>query len=95
MRNAQEFINDLVNNCGYKLKGVGLMKNHLSADIYHNKNGTLCVDTKSYISRLLRTFETIFGEQPEESSSPLDNCNDHPEMDTSDELPELDIKHFY
>jgi hypothetical protein len=70
------------------------MKYHLSADIYHNNNGTFCVDTKSYISRLLRTYQTIFGEQPEESSSPLDDCNDHPEMDTSDELPELDIKHF-
>jgi hypothetical protein len=44
---------------------------------------------------LLRTYESIFGEQPKEYSSPLD-CNDHahPELDTSEELPELDIKRF-
>ena len=95
MRNPQEFIDVLVNDCGYKLKGVGLMEYHLGADIYCDNDGTLCFGAKSYISRLLRTYELIFEEQPKEYSSPLD-CNDHahPELDTSEELPELDIKRF-
>ena len=93
MKNPQEFINVLVNDCGYKLKGVGPMEYHLGADIYRDNDGTLCFGAKSYISRLLRTYETIFGEQPKEYSSPLDR-NDHPELDTSDELPESDIKRF-
>jgi hypothetical protein len=38
-------------------------------------------------------LQKIFGEQPKENSSSLD-CNHHPEFDTSNELPELDIKHF-
>jgi hypothetical protein len=93
MRNPQEFIDVLVNDCGYKLKGVGPMEYHLGADIYRDSDGTLCFGAKSYISRLLRTYESIFGEQPKEYTSPLDR-NDHPELDTSVELPELDIKRF-
>ncbi len=93
MRNPQEFIDVLVNDCGYKLKGVGPMEYHLGADIYCESDGTLCFGAKSFISRLLRTYESIFGVQPKEYSSPLD-CNDHPELETSDELPELDIKRF-
>jgi hypothetical protein len=42
MRNPQEFVNVLDNDCGYKLKGVGPMEYHLGADIYRNNNGTLC-----------------------------------------------------
>ncbi len=90
MRNPQEFIDVLANDCGYKLKGVGPMEYHLGADIYRDNDGTLCFGAKSYISRLLRTYELIFAEQPKEYSSPLDR-NDHPELDTSKELPELDI----
>jgi hypothetical protein len=70
MRNPQEFIDVLVNDCGNKLKGVGPMEYHLGADIYRNNDGTLCFGAKSYISRLLRTYESIFGEQPKEYSSP-------------------------
>ena len=58
MRNPQEFIDVLVNDCGNKLKGVGPMEYHLGADIYHNNDGTLCFGAKSYISRLLRTYKT-------------------------------------
>jgi len=50
MRNPQEFIDVLVNDCGYKLKGVGPMEYHLGADIYRDSNGTLCFGAKSYIS---------------------------------------------
>jgi hypothetical protein len=94
MRNPQEFIDVLINDCCYKLKGVGPMEYHRGADIYRDNDGTLCFGAKSFILRLLlRTYESIFGEQPKEYSSPLDP-NDHPELDTSDELPELDIKRF-
>ena len=93
MKNLQEFIDVLVNDCGYKLKGVGPMEYHLGADIYRNSDGTICFGAKSFISRLFRTYERIFQEQPKEYSSPLD-CNDLPELDTSNELPKLDIKRF-
>jgi hypothetical protein len=57
MRNLQEFINVLVNDCGYKLKGVGPMEYHLGADIYRDNDGTLCFGAKSYILQLLRTYK--------------------------------------
>jgi hypothetical protein len=43
MRNPQEFVNVLVNDCGYKLKSVEPMEFHLGADIYCNNDSTLCL----------------------------------------------------
>jgi hypothetical protein len=93
MRNPQDFIDVLVNDCGYKLKDVGPMEYHCGANIYRDSNGTLCFGAKSYISPLLCTYKLILGEQPKQYSSPLDRT-DHPELDTSDELPDSDIKRF-
>lgn len=96
MQNLQEVIDALVNDGGYKLNSVGPKENHLSADIYRNSVvGTLCFEKST-------TFHICFLLPAKQSSGstkgiffPFDHCNDHPELDTSDEfLPESNIKDF-
>jgi hypothetical protein len=50
------------------------------------------MSAKGYVKRLLLNYEKIFGgEKPREYTSPLDK-DDHPELDTTPELPEDMIK---
>jgi hypothetical protein len=76
----------------FKLKGVGPITYHLGANFSRDPDGTLGMCAKGYVKRLLANFEKMFdGEKPKECSSPLDK-SDHPELDTTEELPIDKIK---
>jgi hypothetical protein len=69
------------------LKGVGPIKYHLGGDFERDKDGTLSWGSKTYVKRMLKNYERMFGEPPKEFLTPLDK-DDHPELDMT---PELDL----
>ena len=56
----------------------------------------MCVSPKAYVERFLGSYERLFGTKPRRTyQSPLEQ-NDHPEIDTSEELgargyPEISV----
>jgi len=79
-------IKELTDRYKLKLKGSGPIKYHLGCDFYREENGTLCMAPKKYIERLVGNYKSMFGVKPKHNvSSPLER-NDHPELDTSEEL---------
>ncbi len=80
-------------NRGYKLKGVGEITYHLGGDFYRDPDGTLAWGAKTYIKRVVNQCQSIFGHLPKEYTSPIDK-DDHPELDTSEELPAEGIQHY-
>jgi hypothetical protein len=78
---------------GYKLKGVGEITYHLGGDFFRDPDGTLAWGAKTYIKRVVNQCQSIFGALPKEWTSPIDK-DDHPELDTSEELPIEGIGHY-
>ena len=59
-------------------------------DFFHDADGTLCIQPKKYIERMMVSYLQMFGEQPKNNvSSPLKH-GDHHELDTSNIL---DVEH--
>ena len=77
----------------FKLKGTGPISYHLGCDFFRDSTGTMCFSPKKYIGKMKETYERMFGHTPKPYSSPLE-YNDHPEMDTSEELDEDGIKRY-
>ena len=75
---------------GYKLKGVGEMTYHLGGNFFSDPDGTLAWGAKTYIKRVNNQCQSIFGASPMEQTSPIDK-DDHPELDTSEELSDEGI----
>ena len=76
-----------------KLKGTGELKFHLGCDFYRDAEGVLCMIPRKFIERTAEAYTKLFGVPPKHASSPLEK-GDHPELDTSDELPPEDIKKY-
>src|SRR6476620_10467245 len=93
MMNPQAFVDALKGKYNYKLKGVGKIKYHLGADFLRDPDGTLCMSAKTYISRLVKNYELMFGEKPSPRLLPLDLA-DHPKLDMSPELDEDGIRQY-
>ena len=65
------------------------MTYHLVADYFHDPDGTRVTQPKKYVEKLKETFIRLFNEEPPKGlKAPLDK-NDHPELDTSDTLEEV------
>ena len=77
----------------YKLKNTGPISYHLGCDFFRDSSGTLCLSPKTYIEKMEMTYKRLFGTYPKQASSPL-VTNDHPEVDTSDELDIEGIKEY-
>ena len=90
MKNPREFLDSLSNKFNYKLKGDGPVEYHLGMDLGRDPDGTLFFGTMKYITKMMEGFTTLYGELPREATSPLVK-NDHPEIDTSEELGEEGI----
>ena len=88
-----EITRRLQNDYRFKLKGTGPISYHLGCDYFRDSTGTLCFSPKKYIEKMKDSYMRMFGTTPKAASSPLEN-NDHPELDTSDELEEADIKKY-
>jgi len=71
------FTDELMQKYGYKLKGVGPLSFHLGCDFFRDPDGTLCFGPIKYVQKIISAYESMFGEKPKLSSSPLEK-NDHP-----------------
>jgi hypothetical protein len=78
---------------GFQLKGTGPTTFHLGTNYFREKSGTMCMEPKKYIEKMIDSYERMFGSKPKQYSSPLEH-GDHPEIDTSKELELEDIKRF-
>ena len=70
---------------GYKLKGVGPPEYHLGGNFGRDEDGTLWWGSKTYVEKMMKSYERQFGSLPRKQSSPLTE-GDHPELDISDLL---------
>ena len=77
----------------YKLKGTGPISYHLGCDYFRDDDGTLCFAPRKYIDKMMDSYFQMFGEKPKQYTSPLEK-GDHPELDSSEELGEVDIKKY-
>ena len=94
MKDPEKFTNELQSAPhNYILKGVGPPTYHLGGDFYRDEDGTLCWGAKTYVKKMVATYESLFGEPPKEYTAPLDK-DDHPELDLSEELDDHGIKQY-
>ena len=78
----------------FKLKGTGPIMYHLGMDFFRDDDGTLCIQPKKYIDKMMSSYFMMFGEKPKTNvSSPLEH-GDHPELDTTDLLGPEDIQKY-
>ena len=82
-KDPSEIIEILSGKYKFKLKGTGDIHFHLGMDFFCDDDGTLCIEPKKYIERMMASYLQMFNEQPKSNvSSPLEH-GDHPELDTS------------
>jgi hypothetical protein len=86
-------LDSLINEHGFKLKGVGKPTYHLGGDFYCDSDGTLAWGACSYDSKMFTNYETMFCPKPKDFATPMIE-KDHPDIDTSDLLDVLSIKHY-
>ena len=95
MKDPQSFFDVLESNAhNYSLKNVGLPKYHLSANYYRDTDGTLCMGAQTYVKRLLKNFELLYGELLQKEMSHLDK-DDCPELNTAEFSTPNKITKFY
>jgi hypothetical protein len=75
------------------MKGVGPLTYHLGCDYFCDQDGTLCFDPTKYITKVMDQFKNMYGCKPKEYTSPFEK-DDHPEIDTLEELDEEGIKKY-
>ena len=87
----ETFVENLKSKHNFKFKGTGPIDFHLGMNIQRDENGTLCIEPKKYIDKLLSNYERLFGCSPSTKvTSPIEK-GDHPEIDTSELLDEKGI----
>lgn len=92
-KDPKEITRQLQEDHKFKLKGTGPISYHLGCDFFRDSTGTLCFSPKRYVEKMKGSYVRMFGTAPKEVSSPLKG-NDHPELDTSEELDENGIKKY-
>ena len=89
----QAFCLELKKRYNLKLKGVGPLEYHLGCTYKKDPYGTLAVDPRCYVNKILECYERMFKEKPRKSRQPLEG-GDHPELDTSELCDEHQTKQF-
>ena len=92
-KDPKAIVDLLTSKYKYKLKGVGPIEFHLGCDYFRDKDGTLCVGPRKYIDKMLKAYESMFGNLPRPFSSPLAS-GDHPEVDDTPELSPEDTSKY-
>ena len=78
----------------FKIKGDGPITYHLGMDFARDESGNLCMQPRKYVEKMVDSYVRMFGKQPDQNvTSPLVR-NDHPELDTTEELDEIGIKKY-
>jgi hypothetical protein len=93
-KNPQAITDALQKKYGFKLKGTGPIAFHLGCDFTRDDDGTLCIAPRTYIEKMISSYERMFGTKPKQTYlSPLEK-GDHPELDTSEELDADGIQRY-
>ena len=92
-KDPQAFCNELKKKYNLKLKGVGPLEYHLGCTYKKDPDGTLAADPRTYVNKILESYERMFKEKPRKSRPPLEG-GDHPELDTSELCDEHQTKQF-
>ena len=74
-----------------KLKGVGPLSYHIGCGYTTDEDGTLAPDPRNYVSKILESYEEMFGEKPKKTRTPL-VAEDHPEINLSEFCDQDQIK---
>jgi len=82
MKHPEAFFETLRTKYKFKLKGVGHPEYHLGGNFGRDPNGTLFWGAKTYVEKLLASYERIYDGPPAKFGCPMDP-NDHPELDQS------------
>ena len=96
MKHPEQFLKQLQSEpYNFKLKGSGPMSFHLGCGFERDNNdGTLRMNPKKYIDKMIQGYEQMFGNKPNTvHQSPLAE-NDHPELDTSEFLDDEGIQQY-
>ena len=95
MRNPEAFLVQLQSEpYNFKLKGSGPMSFHLGCGFERDQHGTLCMNPRTFIDKMLQAYEQMFGASPgTKPMSPLTE-GDHPELDISDFLSDDDTQKY-
>ena len=95
MRKPEEFLSILQGDpYNFKLKGSGPMSFHLGCGFERDENGTLCMNPRKYVEKLLQSYRQLFGVKPgTKPRSPLEE-GDHPELDDSEFLDDDDTQKY-
>jgi hypothetical protein len=89
----ERFFQSLTETYNFKLKGVGEPSYHLGGDFFRDQDGTLAWGAASYVKKMIANYEVMCGSKSTEYSAPM-IAKDHPELDTTPELDENDIKQY-
>ena len=76
-----------------KVKRDGTLNHHFCADYSWDMDNTLVCQPKTYIDRLLESYQSMFKQDPPKNIRILMNKNDHPELDNTELLTGESIQH--
>ena len=94
MKDPKKFLETLRDKYHFKLsKDSGPISYYLGCDFLRDGDGTLRMEPKKFIERLIDSYQRLFGSKPQARMSPLEK-NDHPELDTSDFLEDNDVAKY-
>ena len=77
-----------------KVKGDGPLSHHMGANYTKDKDKTLVCQPKKYIDRLLESYQSMFKQDPPQNMRTLQEKNDHPELDDTEQTGESIQQYF-
>ena len=93
-KDPQAIIDVLVVKHKFKMKGTGPIGYHLGCNFARDDEGTLCMQPRTYIEKMIMNYERLYGSKPKELYlSPLEK-GDHPEIDLSPLLDQEGIQQY-
>ncbi len=93
MKDPKEFCDILKTKFNFKLKGDGPIEYHLGLNYSRDPDGTLVLQPKKYIEKMMESYNNMFGNMPKKYTSPLEP-DDHPEVDESELCNEDDTAKY-
>ena len=63
-RDPVKFAKEFEDNYNYKLKATGGISFHLGCDLFRDEDGTLCIEPKKYIEKMIDGYKNMFDENP-------------------------------
>ena len=93
MKDPQAFCDTLKKKYKLKPTGVGPLSYHLGCGYTRDEDGTLVVDPRKYIGKILESYERMFGGKPKKTWTPL-VAGYHLEIDLSEFCDQDKIKQY-